>query len=52
MKYTIEMASCGMTYIPSFKKTGTDIQAILRFCLSNFKPVLLVLVGGIYEVGH
>jgi hypothetical protein len=52
MKYTTEMAPCGMTYIPSFMKTGIDIQAILRFCPSNFKAVLLVLMGGIYEVDH
>jgi hypothetical protein len=27
------MASCDMTYIPSFMKTGADVQAILRVCL-------------------
>jgi hypothetical protein len=37
MMYDTEMASCGMIYIPSFMKTGTCIEAILRFCLSNFK---------------
>jgi hypothetical protein len=31
------MASCGMVYIQSFKKTGTDIQAILRFGLGNLR---------------
>jgi hypothetical protein len=35
MIYTVEMASCGVIYLPSFMKIGTGIQAILRFCLSN-----------------
>jgi hypothetical protein len=30
------MASYGMIYIPSFMKTGTGVQIILRFCLRNF----------------
>jgi hypothetical protein len=46
MKYAVDMASDSMIYIPSFMKTGTDIQAILRFCLSKFKAVLLVLLMG------
>jgi hypothetical protein len=33
MKYTIEMASNGLTYMPSFMEMGTSLQAILRFCL-------------------
>jgi hypothetical protein len=33
----LEMASCGMICISSFMKTGTDVQAILRFCLSNLR---------------
>jgi hypothetical protein len=35
MKYTIEMGSCVMIYIPSFMKIGTGVQGILRFCLRN-----------------
>jgi uncharacterized protein YraI len=35
MTYDVEMASCGMIYLPSFVKIGTGVQAILRFCLSN-----------------
>jgi hypothetical protein len=31
MKYTVEMASCGMVYIPCLMKIGKDIQGILRF---------------------
>jgi uncharacterized protein YraI len=34
MKYTVEMASCDMIYIPSFMTIGAGVQAILRFCLS------------------
>jgi hypothetical protein len=33
-KYTSEMASCGMIYIPSVMKSDKGNQAILRFCLS------------------
>jgi hypothetical protein len=29
MKYTIEMASDGMTYVPSFMKVGPGMQVIL-----------------------
>jgi hypothetical protein len=37
MKHGAEMASCVMLYIPSFMKTGIDVQAILKFCLSNLR---------------
>jgi hypothetical protein len=37
MKYAVEMASCGMIYIPSFMKIGGGIQAILRFGLCNLR---------------
>jgi hypothetical protein len=33
----LQMASCGMIYIPSFMNTGTKVQVILRFCLNNLK---------------
>jgi hypothetical protein len=32
MMCAVEMASCGMIYIPRSMKTGTGVQAILRFC--------------------
>jgi hypothetical protein len=32
MKYAVGMASCGMIHVPSFMKSGTDVQALLRFC--------------------
>jgi hypothetical protein len=31
--YAVEMASCGMIYIPGSLKIGTGVQAILRFFL-------------------
>jgi hypothetical protein len=43
---TVEMASCGLIYIPSFMEIGTDVQAILRFSLSSLKVVnVRVIVG-------
>jgi hypothetical protein len=33
----LEMASCGMIYIPSFMKIGTGVEAILRFCVTNLR---------------
>jgi hypothetical protein len=35
MKYSAEVASCGMIYVPNFMKIGTGTEAILRFCLGN-----------------
>jgi hypothetical protein len=35
MMHTVEMALCGMIYIPSFMKIGIGVQAILRFRLSS-----------------
>jgi hypothetical protein len=35
MMHVVEIASCVMIYLPRFMKTGTGVQAILRFCLSN-----------------
>jgi hypothetical protein len=46
MKYAFEMTSDGMTYIPSFMKTGAGIQAMLRFSLRNLK---VCNVGITYE---
>jgi hypothetical protein len=37
MKYTVEMGSGGMIYIPGFMKTGKGIEEILMICLSNLK---------------
>jgi hypothetical protein len=37
MKYANDMVSGGMIYILSFIKTGTGVQAILRFYLYNLR---------------
>jgi hypothetical protein len=48
--YAIEMGSGGMIYLPSFMKTGTEVQAILRICLTNLKGCNLGVSDGIYDV--
>jgi hypothetical protein len=35
--YVVEMASCGMIYLPSFMKIGRGVQTILRVCLSDVR---------------
>jgi hypothetical protein len=30
MKYTVEMAPCGIIHVPSFTKIGTGVQAMLK----------------------
>jgi hypothetical protein len=42
------MVSGGMIYIASFMKTGTGIQAILRFCLRNLIGFNAVITKGSY----
>jgi hypothetical protein len=37
MVYAVEMASCGMIYLPGFMKIAIGVQAILRFLLRNLK---------------
>jgi hypothetical protein len=37
MKYTVEIASDGMTCLSSSTKIGTGVQAKLRFRLNNFR---------------
>jgi hypothetical protein len=46
MKYVVEVASCGMIHIPSFMKTGTDIEAVLRFCLRNLRGCNVGITDG------
>jgi hypothetical protein len=33
----VEMASCGMIFLPSYMKTGAGVQAVLKFCLRNLR---------------
>jgi hypothetical protein len=47
MKYAVGMASCGMTYVRDFMKTGIGVQAILRFCLGNLKGCNVGITDGI-----
>jgi hypothetical protein len=35
--YAVEMASCGIIYIPSFMKNGAGVQASLRFSFGNLR---------------
>jgi hypothetical protein len=37
MKYTVQMMSGGMIYIPSFIKVGSDIEEILRLLPEQFE---------------
>jgi hypothetical protein len=37
MRYTVQMASDGMTYVPSFTKVGWYIQVILRLLPQQFE---------------
>jgi hypothetical protein len=53
MIYAVEMASCGMIYIPSFMKIDIGFHAILRLGLRNLRGCMLVLLmGGIYDICH
>jgi hypothetical protein len=35
MMLVIEMASCGVIYLQSFKKIGTGVEEIVKFCFSS-----------------
>jgi hypothetical protein len=37
MIYAVDMASCGMIYLPGFMKIAAGVKAILRFWLRNLK---------------
>jgi uncharacterized protein YraI len=44
------MGSGAMTHVQSFMKIITGVQAILRYCLGNFKVCNVILMGEIYGV--
>jgi hypothetical protein len=46
MKYTAEIASCGIIPVPSFLKIGTGVQAILRFFLRNLRGCNVGITDG------
>jgi hypothetical protein len=35
MRYTVEIVSDGVIYIPGFMNIGTDVEGILRFFLGK-----------------
>jgi hypothetical protein len=45
MKYAVEMASCGMAYLPSSMKIDTVVQEILRFCFRNLRGCKVGIIG-------
>jgi hypothetical protein len=45
MEYAIEIILCGITHMPSFMKTGADVQAI-RFCLCNLRDCNIGIIDG------
>jgi hypothetical protein len=46
MTCDIEMASCGIIYIPSFVKIGTGVQVILSFYFINLKDCNVGITEG------
>jgi hypothetical protein len=44
--YAVEMASGSMMCIPSFRKIGTAVQAILRFCSNNLRGCNIDITDG------
>jgi hypothetical protein len=48
VKYTVEMASGGKTYVPSSIKIGVGFQAILRFGLNNLRGCSVGIEDGKY----
>jgi hypothetical protein len=46
VNHGVEMALYSMIYVPSFMKIGTDIQAVLRFCLSNLRGCNVGVTNG------
>jgi hypothetical protein len=53
MKYAVEMASDGMTYVPSVMKVGAGVQAMLSFSLRILKDCYIGITDEcMYEVRH
>jgi hypothetical protein len=44
MKNAIQMASCGMVYVPSFMKNGRGFQVILGDFLHNFRGYIVGII--------
>jgi hypothetical protein len=55
MRYTVDKASYGMMYIPSFRKFGSGIQVILSKDITlivSEATMLVLLITGNYDVRH
>jgi hypothetical protein len=48
-EYAVQMASCGIIYIPRFMKIGTSVQAILRCWLRNSNGCDVGVTDGIMK---
>jgi hypothetical protein len=46
MKYTVEIALCGMIHLSSFMTIVTGVQAILLFCLRNLRGCNVGITDG------
>jgi hypothetical protein len=44
--YAVEMASCGIIFLPSFMKIGTGVESILRFCLNSLNGCNVGITDG------
>jgi hypothetical protein len=44
MIYVVEIASCGVIYIPSFMQMGRGVQEILRFSSAILMSVMLIIL--------
>jgi hypothetical protein len=46
MIYAFEVPLCGMIIFSSFMKTGTDVQEVLRFYITNFRGCNVGITDG------
>jgi hypothetical protein len=46
MTFAVEMASCGIIYLPSFMKLGASVHAILRFGFRNLTSCNVGITDG------
>jgi hypothetical protein len=44
--YAADMPSCGMIFLPSFMKTGKDVERILKFRFRNLKGCNVGITDG------
>jgi hypothetical protein len=51
VRFSVEIASCGVIYIPRFITIGSGMQIILMLLPQQYERLVL-LMRGIYEVHH